>query len=268
MEYYKDYPLFKLVSEEISSGNASYQILGFSKFTALTSELANLRTDVNTCLPNPLSSSILKYLEDQTVIALQCTQQATKEIKNLANWGVIVCPKHPGRKRVSVAFEKFKIESAWGTSPHLVPYDSLHSPSGIVSLAYQMNGINLGAGGFARMQEHCVLAGFTSLENNFAEGLVLIWTGYREEFSMYHIDSQNNQTIEGYALAITKKKGANKNKRAQPELNISWNKDPHDSAFVAPLSLENLFKIPDNFQTDWTFQIAINVFANFIPASI
>lgn len=260
--------MFKLVSEEISSGNASYQILGFSKFTALTSELANLRTDVNTCLPNPLSTSILKYLDDQTVIALQCTREATKEIKSLANWGVIVCPKHPGRKRVSGAFEKFKIESAWGISPHLVPYDSLHSPSGIVSLAYQMNGINLGAGGFAGMEGQGLLAGFTSLENNFAEGLVLIWTGYREEFSLYHLESQNNQTIEGYAIAITKKTSANKNKRTQPELNISWNKDSDSPAFVAPLSLENLFKIPDNFQTDWTFQIAINVFANFIPASI
>jgi len=260
--------VFKLVSEEISSGNASYQILGFSKFTALTSELANLRTDINTSLPNPLSASILKYLDDQTVIALQCTHQATKEIKNLANWGAIVSPKHPGRKRVSGAFEKFKLESAWGISPHLVPYDSLHSPSGIVSLAYQMNGINLGAGGFAGMEGQGLLAGFTSLENNFAEGLILIWTGYREEFTLYHLESQNNQTIEGYALAITKKKSANGNKRTHAELNISWNKDAKNFAFITPVSLENLLKIPDNFQTDWTFQIAINVFADFIPASI
>ena len=131
-----------------------------------------------------------------------------------------------------------------------------------------MNGINLGAGGFAGMEGQGLLASFTSLENNFAEGLVLIWTGYREEFSIYHLESQNNQTIEGYALAITKNRIGNTNKRTQPELNISWNKDLNGSALVAPLSLENLFKIPDNFQTDWTFQIAINVFANFIPASI
>ena len=265
---YEGNPVFKLVSEGISSGNSSYQILGFSKFTILSSEIAKLRTELNPSLPNPLSTSILKYLDDQTVIALQCTHQATKEIKNLANWGVIVSPKHPGRKRVSGAFDKFKLESAWGISPHLVPYDSLHSPSGIVSLAYQMNGINLGAGGFAGMEGQGLLAGFTSLENNFAEGLVLIWTGYQEEFSLYHLESNNNQIIEGYALAIIKQKKTNSNKSPYPGLNISWNKNAKNTAFVTPLSLENLFKIPDNFQTDYTFQIAINVLADFIPASI
>ncbi len=260
--------MFKIVSEEISSGNTSYQILGSSKFTVLNSEIAKLRTEINPSLPNPLTTSILKYLDDQTVIALQCTHEATKDIKNLANWGVIVSPKHPGRKRVSGAFEKFKLESAWGISPHLVPYDSLHSPSGIISLAYQMNGINLGAGGFAGMEGHALLAGFTSLENNFAEGLILIWTGYREEFSICNLDSTNSQILEGYALAITKQKSADTNKRTRAGLNISWNKNAKNPAFVAPLSLENLFQIPDNFQTDWTFQIAINVLADFIPASI
>lgn len=260
--------MFKLVSEEISLGNTSYQILGSSKFTCLSGEIANLRSEINPCLPNPLSPSILKYLDDQTVIALQCAHQATKEIKNFANWGVIVSPKHPGRKRISGAFEKFKLESAWGISPHLVPYDSLHSPSGIISLAYQMNGINLGAGGFAGMEGHTLLAGFTALESNFAEGLVLIWTGYREEFPLDNLDSTSNQIIEGYALAITKQQCADINKRTHAGLNISWNKDAKNPAFVAPLSLENLFKIPDNFQTDWTFQIAINVLADFIPANI
>ncbi len=260
--------MFKLVSEGISSGNTSYQILGFSKFTALNNEIPKLRSDLNPSFPSPLSSSVLKYLDDQTVIALQCTHQATKEIKNLANWGVIVSPKHPGRKRVAGAFEKFKLESAWGISPHLVPYDSLHSPSGIVSLAYQMNGINLGAGGFAGMEGQGLLAGLTSLENNFAEGIILIWTGYREEFSMYHLECQNNLILEGYALAITRQKIANGKKRTQPVLNISWNKIGNNRSFIAPLSLENLFEIPDDFKIDWSFQIAINVFADFIPASI
>lgn len=260
--------MFKIVSEEISSGTSSFQILGFSKFTALNGEIAKLRTEINQSLPNPLTSSILKYLDDQTVIALQCTHEATKEIKNLSNWGVVVSPKHPGRKRVSGAFDKFKLESAWGISPHLVPYDSLHSPSGIISLAYQMHGLNLGAGGFAGMEGHALLAGFTSLENNFAEGLILIWTGYREEFSICNPDSSNNQIIEGYALAITKQKSIDTNKRTQAGLNISWNKNPKNPAFIAPLSLENLFQIPDNFQTDWTFQIAINVLVDFIPAGI
>jgi hypothetical protein len=131
-----------------------------------------------------------------------------------------------------------------------------------------MNGINLGAGGFAGMEGQGLLAGFTSLENNFAEGLVLIWTGYQEEFSLYHLESNNNQIIEGYALAITKQKKTNSNKSPYPGLNISWNKNAKNTAFVTPLSLENLFKIPDNFQTDYTFQIAINVLADFIPASI
>ena len=58
--------MFKLVSEGISSGNSSYQILGFSKFTILSSEIAKLRTELNPSLPNPLSTSILKYLDDQS----------------------------------------------------------------------------------------------------------------------------------------------------------------------------------------------------------
>ena len=256
--------VFKLVFEDTSSGQENYQIVGNSKISESSSEISSIRLNLNSLLPNPLSTSILKSLDEQTVIALKCAHQATRWLNNLQNWGVIVCPKIPGRKRVFSAFEKFKVESAWGISPHVAPYDSLHSPSGILSIAFQMHGLNLGSGGYAGMEGQAALAGFTALKNNYVSGLLLIWTGYREEYPLPSNEADNKQVIDGFALAITPKNTIEFNKK---NICFIWNKSPINQTLTTPLSLETLFKIPDDLKTEWTFQVAPNVFVNLNTAS-
>jgi len=255
--------VLNLVGLDMTSGTSCYQICGFCKFSSFASTIPKLRNDINPLLPNSLSVSVLKNLDEQTVIALYCAKKATSGIKLLNKWGAIVAPKHPGRKRISHAFEKFWEESAWVISPHLVPYDSLHSPSGIISIAYQLKEINLGVGGQATMEGHCFLSALTILENNDIDGLVLIWTGYKEEFPLDHLQSGDKEIIEGYALAITKQK---ENFLEDPSLNMFWHKEIKKGTFITPVRLDTLMKIPDNFKTDFTFQVTANVFATFSPA--
>lgn len=255
--------MLKLVALDINSGSSCYQIHGYCRFSTFASSILKLRNDINPLLPNPLSTSIIKNLDEQTVIALYCAQEATAGIENLNKWGVIVAPKHPGRKRIIQAFEKFLEESAWAISPHLVTYDSLHSPSGIISIAFQLKEVNLGVGGQGTMEGHCLLSALTILENNSIDGLVLIWTGYKEEFPPNQLETINKEIIEGFAIAIKKRED---NSTENPSINIFWNKEANKDAFITPIRLETLMKIPDNFKTELTFQIAANVFANFSPA--
>jgi hypothetical protein len=65
----------------------------------------------------------------------------------LKDWGVVGAPCFIGRETLITTYEKFHRQGPVGVSPLHIPFVSLHSIAGALSLALQIQGPNLGAGG-------------------------------------------------------------------------------------------------------------------------
>jgi hypothetical protein len=96
-------------------------------------------------------ASLLKHAEEQTVVALAALAHAIRnhglEATDFSDWAVLAAPRYPGRAALVPALARFRVEGAWGMSPHVIPHRSLHSLSGTVSHVLKTHGPNFGVAG-------------------------------------------------------------------------------------------------------------------------
>src|SRR5262249_22094470 len=133
----------------------------------------------------PLSASLLKHLDEQTLVALGAVFHAIKD-HGLGNtcftdWGILAAPRFLGRANLAVALHRFQLEGAWGISPHLIPHHSLHSISGTVSQVLKVHGPNFGVGGGPHAADEGFLTAAALLAGDRVPGVWLILTGYDPE---------------------------------------------------------------------------------------
>lgn len=126
----------------------------------------------------PFSVSALKHLDEQTLAALAAVRAALT-FSSLADasfeeWGVLAAPRYLGRALLPITVARFHAEGAWGVSPHLVPYRSLHSLSGTLSQFLGLHGPNFGVGGGPGCVAELMLAGLTTLASMDIPGLWLV----------------------------------------------------------------------------------------------
>jgi hypothetical protein len=129
----------------------------------------------------PLPASFLKHADDQTVVGISAVLRAL-EMEGLAetsfhDWGVVAASRFMGRTAVAGALLKFKIEGAWGLSPHLIPHRSLHALSGTISQALKLHGPNFGSGGAA----DALLTAAALLAGGDLPGVWVVLTGWEPE---------------------------------------------------------------------------------------
>lgn len=90
----------------------------------------------------------LRHADVQAVTALAATFNAIGSANlDLSQWSVLVAPDEPGRAAMQNAIDRFPTEGPWSVSPNIIPLNSLHSISGLLSAAFGCTGINLGVGG-------------------------------------------------------------------------------------------------------------------------
>jgi hypothetical protein len=133
----------------------------------------------------PLSPSLLKHLDEQTLVAVGAVFHAIKDHglgdTCFTDWGILAAPRFLGRANLAVALHRFHLEGAWGISPHLIPHHSLHSISGTVSQVLKVHGPNFGVGGGPHAADEGFLTAAALLAGDRVPGVWLILTGHDPE---------------------------------------------------------------------------------------
>ncbi len=134
---------------------------------------------------DPLPPSFLKHADEQTVAGVAAVFQAIDRFglkgTPFTDWGVLAAPRFLGRASLAVGLHRYKLEGAWGISPHLIPHHSLHSTSGTVSQALKIHGPNFGVGGGPHAADEGFLTAAALLAGDRVPGVWLILTGHDPE---------------------------------------------------------------------------------------
>jgi hypothetical protein len=159
-------------------GAVACDLTAFGWVRASVGELSQLRRQPGPVWGEPLPASFLKHADEQTVAGLAAVYHAIHDHHlgetPFADWGVLAAPYHQGRAALAAALLRFHEEGAWGVSPHLIPHRSLHSMSGMVSLALKIHGPNFGVGGGPGAAQEALLAALALLKRQQLPGVWVI----------------------------------------------------------------------------------------------
>jgi hypothetical protein len=167
-----------------SAGMVCCDLAGWAAVRARVDQLAELRKQPGPPAGPPLPAGLLKHAEEQTVVALAAVYHAIHDhalwLAGAANpftdWAVLVAPRFMGRQAMTSALPRFRAESAWGVSPHLIPHRSLHAPSGTLSQALQIHGPNHGVGGGPGSEAEGLLAAIAQLHDRRVPGVWVVFS--------------------------------------------------------------------------------------------
>ena len=149
------------------------------------SDIPTLRGPLAAAFPESMSVGVLKQCDEQTLVALSAVLDAVRQSgrpsSEFESWGVVACPRVPGRRRFQDAVVKFRGQGAWSVTPHFIPHCMLHSLSGLMSQALRLHGPNIGVGGEAGEGDDVLWTAAAWLAGGEAPGAWLVWTGWDRE---------------------------------------------------------------------------------------
>jgi hypothetical protein len=129
--------------------------------------------------------SVLKYADDQAVVALAAMLRAVRlvglPLAACTDWGVVAAPRFLGRTAAIDAYHRFVQRGPLSVSPLIVPYLTLHSVASLLSLTLGSHGPNFGVGGDAEGLGEALLAGVTVLTGDRPPGMWVVATEWDPE---------------------------------------------------------------------------------------
>jgi hypothetical protein len=156
---------------------ASVELSGAAAFAH--DQAANIRSEVQSRLSALSRPTNLRYVDDQAVAALAATLDAIGErsIADFRDYAIVAAPRAIGKNMLAASMERYTTEGAWGVSPQIIPNGSLHSVSGLLSVALGMIGPNIGAGGVHARESEAFLAAMSMIGDGIASKLWVVLTG-------------------------------------------------------------------------------------------
>jgi len=181
------------------------------------------------------SVALLKHADEQTVVALAALSEAVRDPRldgaDFSAWGILAGPCYPGRAAVVTALDRFKVEGAWGMSPHLIPHRSLHSLSGTLSHALKTHGPNFGVAGSPGDAAEVLRHAAALLD----VGVCGLWVVLTRVFPEAEIDATGNHLVpvhvEAAALALRPSPGS---ENGSPRLRLTLTGAGSDGADRGP----------------------------------
>jgi hypothetical protein len=173
------------IMEEGSPDTICCDVVGLASLLVGPDAFPSLRRQP--CCPGrePLPPTFLKHADEQTVAGLAAVFQAIQHggltAVDFSLWAVIAAPSYLGRGHMAQAMHRFRLEGAWGVSPHIVPHFSLHAVSGTISLALKSRGPNFGVGGGPDSAAEAFTVAGSLLAADRLPGLWLVLTGYASD---------------------------------------------------------------------------------------
>lgn len=165
-----------------TTGSARRGLLAHAVVRLPVEEVAAMRRAPLAWCGEPFPASSLKHFDEQALAALAALQSAIRDsglwpdpaARPFRDWGVLASPRFLGRASMVPSMARFHTEGAWGVSPHMIPYRSLHSVSGTASQFLQAHGPNFGVGGGHGGVGELLLAGLALLGSMRLPGLWLL----------------------------------------------------------------------------------------------
>jgi len=155
-------------------------VAAWAAVTMTAEQFPTLRRQPGPAPTTPLSPALLKHADPQTVASLAAVLKAIDVygLKDLSfrDWGVVAGPSLLGRQVSAESILRFRQEGAFAISPHLIPHQSLHAVSGVVSQVLGLHGPNFGVGGGPGAADEALLVAATMLATPTLPGLWLILT--------------------------------------------------------------------------------------------
>lgn len=186
----------------------SYPILAKAFLRRPVSEIPATRSQINSQVPRPFSPTILKNMDDQSILAIEVILKACQndnlDLANFQDWGLATCPRNPGRRRLFTTFKKFEKEGAWIVSPHSVTYDALHSPAGMLSQAFGITGPSIGSGGLAGLEGQAILAATSLFTLGNVQAVWAVFTFPEQEPPVHQDGAHFPESIFAFAIALGK----------------------------------------------------------------
>lgn len=155
--------------------------------------------------PDSAAAAGVKLADEQAVLAMVAVLRAAESAgwrgKSFSDWGVIAAPRFLGRCRGALALSRFHTQGPRSVSPLIIPYLSLHSVAGCVSLGLHAHGPNFGVGGGPGHLSEGLLAAVDTLRACRLPGIWVVATGWDPEpIPSDAGDPETDST--GYAVAI------------------------------------------------------------------
>jgi hypothetical protein len=193
----------------------------------------------------PLPTNFLKHLDEQTVAGLSAVYYAAHNhglsAADFTRWAVLGAPRFPGRAQMILSVKHFVAEGAWGVSPHMVPYRSLHSLSGTISQALKIHGPNFGVGGGNSAADEVVFAALALLERRQTPGAWVVVTAQEPEDAL---DDDGHglpdKCVRALALALTPTRAGWRGLRLRLEMERATQPPPRPDYFKLWTMLEQL----------------------------
>ena len=136
-----------------------------------------------------LPPRFLRHCDEQTVVGMRAVIAAMADYPeprpSFADFGVVAAPCQAGRFATAQSLAMLRTAGGAAVSPHIVPQCSLHSVAGAVSVAFGLNGPNIGVGGGQHAVSEGLLAGLSLLTADASlPGIWLVVSGWSEEPSL------------------------------------------------------------------------------------
>ena len=183
------------------------RVLTWATVRATQAEIAAWRKHPNPQPPAPLTPSQVKNADEQTLAALWAVSESIGGLErgsvDFSQWGAISAPCYLGRQAIAASCERYKVEGAWGVSPHMIPQRSLHAISGTISQILKMHGPNFGVGNGLGSANDGWITAATLLSENLAPGIWLFLTSHVGEYLPTEAGQpETHPPVEAVALAL------------------------------------------------------------------
>jgi hypothetical protein len=171
----------------VSAANETcYALRAFGLASAPADQIDGLRQKPGPSLKHRISPVLLKYSDEQTVMALSAVLDAAHRFglqdTDFGNWGAIAAPCRLGRPKLAGALTRFVRDGVRGASPMIVPHLSLHAVSGTISQALHVHGANFGVSSGAEHVSEGLMAAVAVLSEIELPALWLVLTSWDSEF--------------------------------------------------------------------------------------
>ena len=187
-------------------GNTTCALRAFGVVEATPETLTALRKKPGPDGSLPMPAHLLNHADDQTVVALAAVLHAIHDARLstelFSDWAVLGAPRFPGRVSFSSSLDKFRRSGSLSVSPLIIPFQSLHVVSSMISLALQIHGPSMGVGGGSDGFVQALLAGLALQQEQNVSGVWVVATGWDPEI-VPETESHTHQPVcRAAALAL------------------------------------------------------------------
>jgi hypothetical protein len=191
------------------AGNGRCAVQGFGTVRVAAAEVPALRKRPGLASAPTLPSGMLNHADEQTVVGVAAVLRALAAwpppLPDFRGWGVVGSPRFPGRVLLSVALEKFGRLGPLSVSPLIVPFQSLHALSSMVSLALRIHGPAIGVGGGSDGFGQALLTALSLQQTEELPGVWVVMTCWDPEpYSDMATVPESPPFCHAAALAVTR----------------------------------------------------------------